>query len=166
MAATTIDLLLEVNSRPWPPARAPERSVPSTESPNVPQAMWGFDEFRERERFGLLERRLLELEIELFADFGVQFAVGARECVRRLFVACPSVRVPSVSAQPDGQLVCTWTNARWERLTVRCAGLSSLQYSIVSIPIGKGGPADHAWGSLSEPSFFWDENPVARRIAE
>ena len=165
MAATTIDLALEVNSRPWQQARGPERPVVARKPPNAPQAMWGFDEFRERERFGHLERRLLELEIDLFADFGVQFAAGARECARRLFVACPSVRVPSVSAQPDGQLVCTWTNAQRERLTVRCAGPDRLQYSIVSVSPGKGGPA-HAWGSLSVPSVFWDENPAARRIAE
>ena len=160
MTATTIDLLLEADSIPR------RRPPPAAESANVPQAMWGFDEFRERERFGQIERRLLNLEIDLFADFGVQFAAGARECVRRLFVACPSVRVPSISAQPDGQIVCTWTSTQRERLTVRCAGLDNLQYSIVSVPPGRGAPVLHAWGSLSEPSVFWDENAAARRIAE
>lgn len=151
MTTTTIDTNIEVSRSPWTQARPP---------------LWGFDEVRERERFIQLERRLLQLEVDLFADFGVQFVAGARECVCRLFVVCPSVRVPSISAQPDGQIVCTWTNSQKERVTVRCSGLNHLQYSIAATCPGQRAPVHHAWGALTEPAVFWDENPVARRIAE
>jgi hypothetical protein len=165
MTHTTIDLELEVSASAWHGKAAPKRLPPPVERAESSPSLWGFDEYRERERFGQIERRLLQLEIELFADFGVQFAVGARECVRRLFVACPSIRVPSISAQPDGNLVCTWMNAQRERLTVRCTGLG-LQYAIVSVPPGALVPALRIWGNQASPSSFWDEIPAARRIAE
>ena len=117
-------------------------------------------------RFEQVGRRLLQLEATLFAEFGTRFAAGVRGAVQRLFVACPSIRVPSISAEPDGQLICTWTNSRHERLTVRFAACDRMQFSIAKAGPGGRGAPQRQWGELSEPATFWDENPVARRIAE
>lgn len=176
MSATTIDL--EFRRPAFPPAGATSRLKsewdendlralrrPSSAHPGA-SLLWAFDEARESARFKAIQTRILRLEAALFEEFGSRITPGSRQCVERLFVTCPTIRTPSISAQPDGFLVCTWSNAAGERLTIRCAGRETLHYAILSRDAVSGQLSNRQWGAFSRPAMFWNENPLARRIAE
>ena len=127
--------------------------------------LWGPDESEEHARFERIQKRLVRLEAELYEDFGSRLDPESRRCILRIFVTCPSVRAPSISAQPDGILVATWRQQNGEELVIRCATDSMVQFAVVSRTTGNGVALNRQWGVWNCPSVFFAENALARRIA-
>lgn len=143
------------------------RRSPAGPLPRLNESMlWGFDESEERARFERIQRRLIRLEAILFEEFGTRIDRSSRDCLLRLFVACPSVRAPLISSQPDGILTATWRNSLGEELTIRCASAEAIHFAYAGRSPADGQRIDRHWGTYHSPSLFLSANPAARRIAE
>lgn len=171
MSIATIDADLEV--RPNVSALTANAGVPrrrpslrrGVQGSTANALLWCFDEQDERARFQGIQRRLIRLEAALFEEYGARLDSASKDCLYRLFVACPSVRAPLISAQPDGLLVATWRQPNGEELVIRCDGLGSFHYSMVARSNLDGTLSNRQWGSGTGPSVFFAENQVAKRIA-
>lgn len=127
--------------------------------------LWAFDEQEERLRFQGIQNRLIRLEAALFDEYGTRLDNGSRQCLFSLFVACPTVRAPLISAQPDGRVVATWRQVDGEELVVRCETADHYSYSLAMRSTVDGSLTNRQWGSGIGPSVFFAENQLAKRIA-
>ena len=128
-------------------------------------AMWHADEATAHDKGELVIRRLVAIEAALFEELGCRLQPESRTCVVRLLASCPAIRIPSISAQPDGVLVCTWKKGNGERLAIRCVGGSDMHFSYIGPNVPVGQVRLHEFGNIDKPAAFWDENDRARRVA-
>jgi hypothetical protein len=126
--------------------------------------LWAFDEQLESESFQKVRRRLLALEADLFNEFGTCLNASSKSCLLRLFVACPTVRVPIITCDPRGILTATWRKER-EEVALRFAGGMLVHYAMVSKATPDAARPDRHWGNLSAPFIFLNDDVQARRIA-
>lgn len=170
MSTATIDSNLDFRDEPLNLAESKDNGINIRRqrfSQTLPDArsLWAYDEQEEHARFTQIQQRLIRLEAALFEDFGARLDSASVGCLQRLFVSCPSIRVPSISSGHDGILTATWKGKANEELAIRCAGNSKIHFAIVSRPGVSGAEMNRQWGTFSSPWLFFDESPVARRIA-
>jgi len=172
MSATTLELEISVqreasNAADDVPMRGNARAARAALSSRTAESMlWGFDEQVARAHFDRIQARLIRLEAALFEEFDTRIDAQSRDALLCLFVACPSVRPPSISAQPDGVLMATWRRAGGEDLVVKCVSRSKIHFAVVSRSLANANLLDRQWGTYHSPSLFFQQTPVARRIAE
>lgn len=142
----------------------PSGQIPTFDFPDI-GILWGFDEQRERARYERIQKRLINLEAALFADFGSRLDASSRECLKTLFVACPSIRAPSISSGSDGILTATWKGRNREELAIRFAERAKIHFALVTRSKTDSGKLDRQWGTVHSPSVFFDELPAAKAIA-
>lgn len=128
-------------------------------------AMWSPGETTAHDNSEQVIHRLVAIETALYEEVGTSLQPESRLCVLRLLACCLTLRIPSISAQPDGVLLCTWRGAGGERLSVRCVSNSDIHFSLIGPKVPAGQVRAHAWGNVSNPASFWDENEHARRVA-
>lgn len=133
--------------------------------PHTESAMWGYDETAERARYTTIKARLIRLEAALFEEWGVRIDRSSRECILRLFVAYPSVRVPLITSSPDGILTATWRRDDGQELVIRCISQNVVHFAIVSRSQADPQHMDRQWGTSHSPSLFFTETEKARVIA-
>ena len=170
MSVVTLDAELKVESNATGSTEEAQTKVGRTplsaRRPQVDSILWGFDEPLEKARFDRIQKRLIRLEAALFEEFGSRIDGSSRDCLLRLFVACPSVRAPSISAQPDGILVATWRRDDGQELVVKCVSKEMVHFAFVTRSTERPSMLDRQWGTCHSPSLFLKETPVARSIAE
>jgi len=127
--------------------------------------LWGFDEDASRSRFDRIQKRLIKLESALFEEFDTRIDLASKDCLLKLFIACPSVAAPLISGQPDGGLAATWRSGNKEELAIKCVSPTLLHYSIVSASLTIANKLDRQWGTFHSAPLFFKEHPLARRIA-
>jgi hypothetical protein len=168
MSVATLDFEVALDRKSSGESSSGEKRVnPNRSGFKAPASMmWGFDEAAEREKHSRVLHRLIRLEAMLFDEYGTRIDASSRDALMRLFVGCPTVRQPSISAQPNGQLTASWRLDGGEELAIRCVSKDVIHYSLSTRAAGGGRALNRQWGTFHSVPLFFKENLVARRIAE
>lgn len=167
MSTITLDEQIQVDSRPSTAVDGGLGQPPLRNRPHVTcEDLWAFDEAPEQERYERIEKRLIRLESALFEEYGKRIDRASGEGLKRLFVACPSVRVPIISAQPNGVLTATWRKEDGVELAVRVISRNLLHFALAKRSSAQSQVLDRTWGTHHSLSMYFVDNADARAIAE
>lgn len=128
--------------------------------------LWSIDESVESGRFERIQKRLVRLEAALYEDYGSRLDLDSRESLLRLFVACPSIQAPLISAQRDGVLFATWRGQDSEELVIKFISPKLIHYSLMTKSQLDFEKVDRSYGTIHSPPTFFVHYPIARKVAE
>jgi hypothetical protein len=80
-------------------------------------------------RARLISKRLMELGLAFFEDFGRPLDSASTEAATAFFRGCPNIGLPAFSAEPSGHVLATWRKGR-EVLTVRFVDRGPVHFTL------------------------------------
>lgn len=123
------------------------------------------DEYDAVARYTAIQQRLVQLEHALFEESRTRIHEDSRREFMRSISSNPSVRRPSVSADPNGRLTATWRRADGQELTMRFDGRGVTHFSLLVRSRASPRGFEQRWGTAHDPAALFAIDPLVRQIA-